>query len=57
MHAKSDNIEVMINDEAGEVIEKLFESPKNRYKNNLESMKNGEFFFIKLIYCIINAIK
>ena len=45
MHAKSDNIEIMMNDEAGEVIEKLFESLKNRYKNNLESMKNGEFFF------------
>ena len=45
MHAKSDNIEIMINDEAGEVIEKLFESLKNRYENNLESMKNGEFFF------------
>ena len=32
MHSKSDNIEIMINDEADEVIEKLFESLKNRYQ-------------------------
>ena len=31
MHSKSDNIEVMINDEADEVIEKLFKSLQNRY--------------------------
>ena len=33
MHSKSDNIEIMINDEADEVIEKLFRSLLNRYKN------------------------
>ena len=31
MHSKTDNIEIMINDEADEVIEKPFESFKNRY--------------------------
>ena len=34
MHSKSDNIEIMINEEADEFIEKLSESRKNRYQNN-----------------------
>ena len=33
----------MINDEADEVIKMLFDSLKNRYQNNLKSMKCGEF--------------
>ena len=37
MHSKSDNIEIMINDEADKVIEELFKSLKNRYQNNLKS--------------------
>ena len=45
MHSKSDNIEIMINDEAGENIEKLFDSPLNRYQNNLESMRGSQFVF------------
>ena len=45
MHSKSDNIEIMINDEADEVIKELFDSLKNRYQNNLESMKGSEFVF------------
>ena len=43
MHSKSDNIEIMINDEADEVVEKHFKSVRNRYQNNLESMKRSEF--------------
>ena len=43
MHSKSDNIEIMINDEADEVIKELFDSLKNRYQNNLESMKGRDF--------------
>ena len=35
----------MINDEADEVIEKLFKPLKNCYQNNLESMKGSEFIF------------
>ena len=31
MHSKSDNIEIMINYEADEVIKNLFDSLKNRY--------------------------
>ena len=45
MHSKSDNIEIMINDETNEIIEELFQSLKDRYQNNLESMKGSEFFF------------
>ena len=45
MHSKSDNIEIMISDEASKVIEELFDSLKNRYQNNLQSMKGSEFVF------------
>ena len=44
-HSKSDNIEIIINDEADEVIEELFKSLKNAYQNNLESMNDSEFVF------------
>ena len=52
MHSKSDNIEIMINDKAGEVIKELFDSLKNSYQNNLESMKRSEFVFdyVHLMY-------
>ena len=45
MHSKGDKIEIMIDDEADEVIKKLFDSVKNRYQNSLESMKGSEFAF------------
>ena len=45
MHSKGYNIKVMMNDEADEVIKELFYSLKNRYQNNLESMKGSEFVF------------
>ena len=52
IHSKSDNIEIMINDEADEVIKELFDSLKNRYQNNLESMTGSEFIFdyVHLLY-------
>ena len=31
MHSKTDNIEIMMNDEADEVIKELFDLFKNRY--------------------------
>ena len=42
----------MINDEADEVIKELFESLKNRYQNDLESIKDSEFVFdyVHLLY-------
>ena len=36
MHSKIDNIEIMINDKADEVIKKPFKSLKNRDQNSLE---------------------
>ena len=46
MHSKSDNIEILINDEADEVIEGLFKSLLSRYQNNLEkAMTGSEFVF------------
>ena len=45
MDAKSDNIEIMMNDKANEIIEELFDSFRNRYQNNLESIKGSELVF------------
>ena len=52
MHSKSDNIEIMINDKADQIIKELFDSIKSRYQNNLESMKGSEFVFdyVHLLY-------
>ena len=33
MHSKSDNIDIMINDETDAIIKELFDSLKNRYQN------------------------
>ena len=48
----------MINDEADEVIEKLFESLKNRSQSNIESVKGSEFAFdyVHLLYYKCNKI-
>ena len=45
MHSKIDNAEIMASDEVEEVVEELFGSLKNKYQNNLESMKSSEFNF------------
>ena len=45
MHSKCDNIEILINDEADEVIKELFDLIQNGYQNNLKSMKGSEFAF------------
>ena len=52
MHSQRDNIEIMISDEADEVIKKLFDSLKNRYMFVLVRLS-----LIKLSYFIINVIK
>ena len=57
IHSKSDNIEIIISDEADEAIKELFDSLENRYQNNLESMKGCEFVFDYVLLLIINAIK
>ena len=42
----------MINDESDEVIKALFDSLKNRYQNDLESIKGSKFVFdyVQLLY-------
>ena len=55
MRWKSDNIEIIISDKADKVIKKLFDSIKNRYQNNLQSVR-GNLRVISMIYCIINCI-
>ena len=45
MDSKSDNIEIIINGEADEVIRELFDLLKTRYKKNLKSMKGSDFLF------------
>ena len=53
MHSKSDNIEIMINDEADEVIQVLFQSLLFRYQIGLEIlMKGSESVFdrVQLVY-------
>ena len=45
MHSKSDNIEIMSNDEVDEAIKDFFDSLKNRYQSNLELMKASECVF------------
>ena len=51
MHSNRDNREIMINHEAN-VIKELFDLLKNRYQNNLESMKGSAFVFdyVHLLY-------
>ena len=52
--------EIMINDEADEVIKDAFDLLKNRYQNNLESMKGSRFAFdyVRLLYCkVIKLIR
>ena len=52
MDSKSDNIETMIDYEANAVMKEPFDSLKNGYQNNLESMKGSEFVynFFHLMY-------
>ena len=45
MRSKSHNKEIMINDKAVDIIKELSDSPKNRYQNNLKSMKRADFVF------------
>ena len=57
MHSKSNNIEILINDEADEVINKSFDLFRNRYQNSLKSMEVASLSSIIYIYCIMNGIK
>ena len=52
MITKNNNIEIKINHEADRVMKELFDSLKNRYQNNLGSLKGSEFLFdyVQLLY-------
>ena len=54
MHSKSAIIEIMIRDEADEVIKKFFDSLKNIYQNNLDSIRSNDFIldYVQLLYVI-----
>ena len=57
MHSRSNNLEIMINDEADEVINKSFDLFRNRYQNCLKSMEVVSLSSVIYIYCIMNVIK
>ena len=57
MHSRSNNLKIMINDEADEVINKSFDLFRNRYQNCLKSMEVVSLSSVIYIYCIMNVIK
>ena len=59
MRAKSDNIQIMVGSETGEVIEEPFKSLRQRYQKALEeSMRGSEFIFdsVDALYYDLNKI-
>ena len=55
MHLKNDNREIMINDKEDEVIKEFFDSLKNKYQNNFESMVF--FDYVNLLHYKYHKIK
>ena len=53
MHSKSDNIEIMINNKADEVIDELFQSLLSRYQIGLETLTKGSDYFYLFITNVI----
>ena len=49
MHSKSDNIEIMINEKADEVIKKRFETLLSRYQHGLETLMTGSDFIFDYV--------
>ena len=59
MHAKSDNVQIMMGSETNEIIEELFKSLLQRYQKELEkSMRGSEFIFdnVDLLYYDLHKI-
>ena len=52
MHSKSDNIEIMIQDKADEIIEKPFESLLKRYQIGLELLMKGRNFIFDCVHLL-----
>ena len=58
MHSKSDNIEIMINDKADDVLKELFQSLLCQYQTGLDTSIEAMFLYlIVFIYYIIDVIK
>ena len=49
MHSKSDNMEIMINDKADEVIKELFDSLEKRNQNNMKKLMKGIEFVLDCV--------
>ena len=51
-HSKSDNTEIVINDEANEILKQLFDSLKNRYQINLDPITCSKlvFDYVHILY-------
>ena len=52
MHSKIDNIEIMINDKADEVIEELFDSHIKKYQIGLEKSIRGTNFIFDCVHLL-----
>ena len=57
MHSESDNIKIMINDEADKVKKEPYDSVKPICQNNLKSMSVVSLSSIMFTYCNMNVIK
>ena len=58
IHSKRENIEIMVNEKADEVIEELFQSLLSRYQIGSEiSMKSSDLSLTLFIYSVANFIK
>ena len=54
MHSKSDNIKIMTNEKADEVIEELFQSLLSRYQIGLETSMKGSDFIFDCVHLLIH---
>ena len=51
MHAKSNNVEIMMGSETNEIIEELFKSFLQRYQEGLEESMRGSKFIFDSVDC------
>ena len=59
MHKKSDDVDIMMGSETDEIIEEIFKSLWQRYREGLEeSMRGSEFIFdsVNVLYYDLNKI-
>ena len=59
MHTKSNNVEIMVGSEANEIIEQLFKSFLQKYREGLEeSMRGSEFVYdsVDVLYYNLNRV-